>query len=48
MFIKFVQTFLLINVCYGMLPDEKAQLRQQVIGMFKHGFGAYMVNDRRR
>ncbi|CAF3499124.1 unnamed protein product [Rotaria socialis] len=26
----------------GMLPEEKAQLRSQVIDMFKHGFGSYM------
>ena len=27
----------------GMKLEEKAQLRSQVIDMFKHGFGSYMV-----
>jgi hypothetical protein len=31
----------------GMLPEEKAQLRLQVIEMFKHGFGSYMVRHRK-
>lgn len=43
MFIRLVQIILLISVIHGMLPEEKAQLRQQVIEMFKHAFGAYMV-----
>ena len=36
-----------INIITAMMPEEKAQLRLQVIEMFKHGFGSYMVNKER-
>ena len=45
MFIKIFQTFLLISSIVGMLPEEKAHLRLQVLDMFKHGFGSYMVGN---
>lgn len=43
MFIKIFQIIFLISTVVGMLPEEKAKLRLQVIEMFQHGFGAYMV-----
>ncbi|CAF2956774.1 unnamed protein product [Rotaria sp. Silwood2] len=43
MFIKIFQVlFLISTIAAGMSPEEKAQLRLQVIDMFKHGFGSYM------
>ena len=45
MSIKLFQIIFLISVIAGMLPDEKARLRLQVIDMFKHGFGSYMVGS---
>jgi hypothetical protein len=45
MLIQIFQTCLLISTIVGMLPEEKAQLRLQVIDMFKHGFGSYMVGN---
>jgi hypothetical protein len=45
MLIKIFQLLCLISVTAGMSPQEKAQLRLQVIDMFKHGFGSYMVDN---
>ena len=45
MLIKILQTLFLISAIAGMLPEEKARLRLQVLEMFKHGFGSYMVED---
>jgi len=43
MLIKFFPILLFILTIAGMSPKEKSQLRLQVIDMFKHGFGSYMV-----
>jgi hypothetical protein len=45
MLIKIFQTLFLISAIAGMLPEEKSRLRSQVIEMFKHGFGSYMVEN---
>ncbi len=45
MLIKIFQILCLISAIGGMLPQEKARLRLQVIEMFKHGFGSYMVDN---
>jgi hypothetical protein len=34
-----------MSVITGMKLEEKNQLRLQVIDMFKHAFGSYMVLD---
>ena len=44
MSLKFISFLLLIPMLLAMLPDEKARLRSQVVEMFKHGFGSYMVS----
>lgn len=46
MFIKIFQILLLISTIAGMLPEEKSKLRLQVLEMFQHGFGAYMVKEK--
>jgi len=45
MLIKIFPILLFISIIAGMLPEEKSQLRLQVIEMFKHGFGSYMVKN---
>lgn len=45
MLIKIFQILFLISSIAGMLPEEQARLRLQVIDMFKHAFGSYMVED---
>jgi hypothetical protein len=36
---------ILLSVITGMKLEEKNQLRLQVIDMFKHAFGSYMVEN---
>jgi len=47
MFMKIFYSILLLlifmSVMIGMKLEEKNRLRLQVIDMFKHGFGSYMV-----
>jgi hypothetical protein len=45
MLLKNFPILLFISTITGMLPEEKSQLRLQVIEMFKHGFGSYMVKN---
>jgi hypothetical protein len=47
MLIRIYPILWLISIIAGMVPEEKAQLRLQVIEMFKHGFGSYMVRNGR-
>ena len=45
MLLKIVHFILLIPLSLAMPADEKARLRLQVLEMFKHGFGSYMVRS---